>query len=114
MENKAKERVKSMNIKRFLSGIILFPVVALLIIFGNKYIVDIAIAIVAILSIHEFYKAFHTSGKANPIDWIGYVAAASLSIIHVLPANSILKTIAAKTITQPLIAKIQFPTFACV
>lgn len=93
MENKAKERVKSMNIKRFLSGIILFPVVALLIIFGNKYIVDMAIAIVAILSIHEFYKAFHTSGKANPIDWIGYVAAASLSIIHVLPANSILKTI---------------------
>ena len=61
VENKTKGTINKMNIKRFLSGIILFPVVALIIIFGNKYVVDIAIAIVAILSIHEFYKAFHTS-----------------------------------------------------
>lgn len=54
-----------MNIKRVLSGVILFPIVALVIIFGNKYVVDIAIAIVAILSIHEFYKAFHTSRKST-------------------------------------------------
>lgn len=53
-----------MNIKRFLSGIILFPIVALVIVFGNKYVIDIAIAIVAILSIHEFYKAFHTSRQS--------------------------------------------------
>ena len=90
-----KGTTNKMNIKRFLSGIILFPVVALIIIFGNKYVVDVAIAIVAILSIHEFYKAFHTSGKAHPIDWIGYVAAASISIIHVIPAYLILKMIGA-------------------
>ena len=60
-ENKKKGTTRNMKIKRFLSGIILFPVVALIIIFGNKYVIDVAIAVVAILSIHEFYKASHTS-----------------------------------------------------
>lgn len=84
-----------MNIKRYLSGIILFPIVALVMILGNKYIVDIFIAIVAIMSLHEFYKAFHTSNKANPIDWIGYVVAAMISMIHVIPIDSALKIIGA-------------------
>ncbi len=84
-----------MNIKRYLSGIILFPIVALVMILGNKYIVDIFIAIVAIMSLHEFYKAFHTSNKANPIDWIGYVVAAMISMIHVIPTGSALKIIGA-------------------
>ena len=47
-----------MSIKRILSGIILFPIFALILIFGNKYIVDVFISIVAIMSLHEFYKAF--------------------------------------------------------
>ncbi len=83
-----------MNIKRFLSGIILFPIVAAIIIFGNKYVVDITVAIVAVMSIHEFYKAFHVSKKANPINWIGYLAAAMISIIHLVPMHMVLKTIA--------------------
>ena len=64
-ENKKKGTTRNMKIKRFLSGIILFPVVALIIIFGNKYVIDVAIAVVAILSIHEFYKAFHTSREST-------------------------------------------------
>ena len=51
-----------MNIKRLLSGTILFPIFAIIIIFGNKYIVDIFISIIALLSLHEFYKAFKGSG----------------------------------------------------
>ncbi len=84
-----------MNVKRFLSGIILFPIVAVIIIFGNKYVVDVAVSIVAILSIHEFYKAFKTSGKAQPICWIGYVAAAMIALIHIVPMNLVLKIIGA-------------------
>ena len=49
-----------MNVKRILSGLVLFPIVAVLLILGNQYVVDIAIAIIAIMSIHEFYKAFRT------------------------------------------------------
>lgn len=56
-----------MNVKRLISGMVLFPIVAVILIFGNQYIVDIAVSIVAIMSIHEFYKAFRTSrkGRAN-------------------------------------------------
>lgn len=82
-----------MNVKRFLSGIILFPIVALILVFGNKYVVDIAISLVAILSIHEYYKAFKTSKKANPVSWLGYIAAVLISIIHILPSNMVLLTI---------------------
>ena len=45
------------------------------------------------MSLHEFYKAFRTGNKANPIDWIGHLAAAMISIIHIVPSNWILKTI---------------------
>ena len=82
-----------MNVKRVVSGLILFPLVVILLVFGNKYVVDVAISIIAIMSLHEFYKAFRTGKKANPIDWIGYLAAAMISVIHVVPPALILKTI---------------------
>ena len=82
-----------MNVKRVISGLVLFPLVVVLLVFGNKYVVDIAISIISIMSLHEFYKAFRTGNKANPIDWIGYLAAGMISIIHVVPANWVLKTI---------------------
>ena len=72
-----------MSIKRVLSGIVLFPIFAVILIFANKYIVDIFISIVAIMSLHEFYKAFKE--KAKPIQWTGYVTAGLISLIHVIP-----------------------------
>lgn len=82
-----------MNIKRYVSGFILFPIFAIVMIFGNKYIIDVAISIIAIMCLHEFYKAFR--GKAKPISWVGYIAAASIAIIHMIPSNLILPIIAA-------------------
>lgn len=82
-----------MNIKRFLSGAILFPIFAVILIFGNKYVIDILVSIIAIMSLHEFYKAFKE--KANPISWVGYIAAASIALIHTIPSNLILVLIGA-------------------
>ncbi len=82
-----------MNVKRLVSGLVLFPIVAIVLVFGNQYIVDVAIAIIAIMSLHEFYKAFRTSGKANPIGWLGYLSAALISLIHVIPITWTVKTI---------------------
>ena len=80
-----------MNIKRVLSGLILFPILALILIFGNKYLVDIFISIIAIMSLHEFYKAF--KGKANPIQWIGYITAGLICFIHLIPGEFVLPAI---------------------
>lgn len=81
-----------MNIKRFMSGIILFPIFAIIMIWGNKYLIDIFISIIAIMCLHEFYKALRS--KAKPIEWVGYVAAASIAIVHIIPNEWILPIIA--------------------
>ena len=80
-----------MNIKRLLSGVILFPIFALILIFGNKYVVDVFISIVAIMGLHEFYKAF--KGKANPIQWPGYITAGLICFIHLIPGEYVLPAI---------------------
>ena len=82
-----------MNIKRILSGVILFPIFAVILIFADKYLVDIFISIVAIMSLHEFYNAFKESGKANPIQWIGYVTAGLICFVHLIPGEYVLPCI---------------------
>ena len=85
---KAKKKI---NVTRIVSGLILFPLVAIILIWGNKYLVDVVISLIAILSLHEFYNAF--KGKANPIKSIGYIAASSIAFIHIIPIEWMLKII---------------------
>ena len=80
-----------MNIKRIISGLTLFPIFAVILIFGNKYVFDVFIAIVAIMSLHEFYKAFRE--KANPIQWPGYITAGLICCIHLIPNEYVLPSI---------------------
>lgn len=72
-----------MNIKRITSSLIGFPLVALVLILGNQYIIDIAFSLIAILSLHEFYNAFKETSR--PIRWIGYVFAIGIAFIHIIP-----------------------------
>ena len=82
-----------MSIKKFLSGILLFPIFAIFMIYANKYAVDIFISIISIMCLHEFYKAF--KGKANPVHWVGYLVALLIAFIHIIPTNIILPMIGA-------------------
>ena len=72
-----------MNMKRIISGLLGFPIVAIILILGNKYIVDISFAIIAALSLHEYFNAFKE--KAKPIVWIGYLATSLIAFIHIIP-----------------------------
>ena len=94
-----------MSIKRILSGIILFPIFALILIFGNKYLVDVFISIVAIMSLHEFYKAF--KGKAKPIQWNGYITAGLISFIHLIPSEYVLPVITLLILMNILVLFVQ-------
>ena len=80
-----------MNIKRVSSALLGFPLVAAILILGNTIVVDIAFAIIAAMSLHEFFNAF--KAKAKPVIWIGYVAAALIAIIHVIPKEHILNVV---------------------
>ena len=44
----------------------------IILVFGNKYIVDITFGVVAAMSLHEYHKAFRGKEKANPTIWVGY------------------------------------------
>ena len=45
------------DIKRLTSGLIGFPLVVMILLIGNKYIVDCLLAVVSLLAIDEYFKA---------------------------------------------------------
>lgn len=92
-----------MDLKRLISALIGFPLVAIVLIFGNKYLVDISISIIAIMSLYEFFKCFDEKQSNKSIRWIAYLCAILISFIHVIPSQYILKIIAAIIPTSILI-----------
>ena len=74
-----------MKLKRILSGLIGLPIVAIILIFGNKYIVDFIISMVAIIAMHEYLKAF--SKKSKPVKIIAYLSCFSILFLHIIPEN---------------------------
>ncbi len=72
---------------RIISGLILFPLVVILLIFGDIHVVDGVFAIVAILAMNEYFNAFKE--KANPVKWIGYIACILIAFIHLIPVNKV-------------------------
>ena len=92
-----------MKLKRIITALLGFPFVAGLLIYGNKYMVDIAFSIVSILAIREYFHAFDR--KANPVRWVGYIAAAFIAFMHIIPMNFVLMTIG---ISVPLVISVLF------
>lgn len=81
-----------MDFKRVSSALLGFPMVIIVLLLGNKYVIDIALSIVAIISLHEYYNAF--SSKYKPIQWVGYLAALSICFIHLIPTEQLFYYIA--------------------
>lgn len=71
-----------MNVKRMLTGLIGFPLVILLLVIGNKYILDIITVIMTFLAIHEYSKV--CSKEVKSLSWIGYVLSLGIVFIHIL------------------------------
>lgn len=80
--------------KRVLSSAVLLPLVLIVFILGNKYVVDIFIGIVALRCIYELFHAFEQKDH-HPVKWIGYLAAIAIMFIHVIPKKYALITVAA-------------------
>ena len=76
-----------MKTKRILSGLIGLPIVALILFFGNKYIIDIIFSIVALITIHEYLKAFKK--EAKPVKWISYSSCILIAFLHVISAKKL-------------------------
>ena len=68
-----------MKLKRIITGIIGLPIVALILIFGNKYIIDALISVVALISIYEYFNAINYA-KENNYDYVLIDTAGRLHI----------------------------------
>ncbi len=76
---------------RIISALILFPLVVVLLIFGNVYVIDVAFSIVALMAMNEYFNAFKE--KANPVKWIGYISCLLIALIHVIPVEKVAQII---------------------
>lgn len=77
-----------MKLKRILSGIIGLPIVALILIYGNIYVIDVFFAIVAMITIHEYFDSFKE--KYKPVKWIGYLSCTLIAFLHIIPKEYLL------------------------
>lgn len=75
-------------LKRLITTIVGIPLLFVVLIFGNKYIMDIIVAILALICIHEYMKCY--SEKYKPVTWVGYVCAIIIAFLHIIPKEYIL------------------------
>ena len=72
-----------MDIKRITSGLLGFPLVVIVLLLGDKFLLDIALAIIALLAMSEYMNAVSKVGK--PVKWLGYLSCLSIGLVHVIP-----------------------------
>ena len=93
-----------MNVKRILTTVIGGPLVVVCLIFANKYIIDVIMTIVALISMYEYIKCC-SNKDVKVVKWISYLAMIPIAFTHFMPLD-LLPTIAC--ITLPLIMLILF------
>lgn len=81
-----------MELKRIYSTMIGLPLVAIILIWGNQYLVDIVISIIAMMSLYEYFNSFKDQNKG--CRWIAYLAAVVIALLHIVPQENLLKIIA--------------------
>lgn len=74
--------------KRLLTTLIGMPVLFVVLIWGNKYVVDVIVTVLALVSIHEYMKCY--SEKFKPVSWLGYVCAIVIAFLHIIPREQVL------------------------
>ncbi len=70
-------------LKRVCVSLVGIPLLFVILICSNKYIIDIIVTLLALVSMHEYMKC--CSEKFKPISWIGYLTTLLIAFIHVIP-----------------------------
>ena len=73
---------RAKTIKRTITGVITLPVLAIILIFSNTIIMDIFTAIIACISMYEYFQCFKSTNKANPSQYLGYIYCILIAFTH--------------------------------
>ncbi len=73
---------RAKTIKRTITGVIALPVLAIILIFSNTIIMDIFTAIIACISMYEYFHCFKATNKANPSQYLGYIYCVLIAFTH--------------------------------
>lgn len=77
-----------MKVKRIISGVILFALLALILICGNTTIVNLTISAVAIIAVNEYFNSFN--GKKNVDRWIGTLLAILIAFLDLISLQTLI------------------------
>lgn len=73
---------KNENAIRIISGCLGFPIISLILIFGNDIIIDILLATISIICSYEYIHCFQSTNKANPSRWLMFLISGLLAFTH--------------------------------
>ena len=73
-----------MSIKRVITAIVGLPIVIVVLVFSNKYIIDVIISAVGIIAMHEYIKSA-ANKDIKIIKWISYLSVLGIAIMHLIP-----------------------------
>lgn len=95
-----------MDVKRLTSGLLGFPLVLIILLLGNKIVVDVCLSIIALLAMDEYFNA--VSKVSKPVKWLGYLSCFSIAIIHIVPPEALrmVVTLSIPTILTVLFAQV--------
>lgn len=83
------------KVTRILSAVIGLPILAILLIYANTLIMDVFTAIIACISIYEYFNCFKASKKANPTQFLGYFYCILIAFIHFVDTHLLYRIMAA-------------------
>ena len=73
---------RAKTIKRTITGVITLPVLAIILIFSNTIIMDIFTAIIACISMYEYFHCFKSTNKANPSQYLVCIYCILIAFTH--------------------------------
>ena len=80
-----------MSLKRILTSLIGMPIITLIIIFSNEYIIDVVLTITAVICMFEYFKVIEKA--SHPIKWIGYFSTIIIALVAFFELEVLFKII---------------------
>ena len=73
---------RAKTIKRTITGVIALPILAVILIFANTIVMDIFTAIIACISMYEYFHCFKSTDKGNPSQYLVYIWCILIAFTH--------------------------------